>query len=101
MGVLVTSAILEGTLREDLVWRPLAVAVQVPLLIMLLWRRTHPLLSVAVAFGGIGLLDLARIIAGGETAITGEVGSVRRVTVDQLPSRTSDAQRDLFDEHVG
>lgn len=68
VGILATSAILEGILREDLVWRPLAVAVQVPLLIMLLWRRTHPLLSVAVAFGGIGLLDLARIIADEESA---------------------------------
>ena len=55
---------LEGVFREDLVWRPFAVAVQVPLIVMLLWRRTQPLLSVAIAFGGIGLLDTAALIAG-------------------------------------
>lgn len=68
VGVLVLLAILEGFLREDLVWRPVAVAVQVPLLIMLLWRRTHPLISVAVAFGGLGLLEIATTLAGRDSA---------------------------------
>lgn len=68
VGVLVLLAMLEGFLREDLVWRPVAIAVQVLLLIMLLWRRTHPLLSVAVAFGGLGLLELATTLAGRDSA---------------------------------
>lgn len=68
VGVLVALAVVEGFLRTDLVWRPISVAVQIPLLVMLLWRRTHPLLSLAVAFGGVGLLDLATIIAGQPSA---------------------------------
>jgi signal transduction histidine kinase len=68
VGLLVALAVVEGFLREDLVWRPFAVPVQIGLIAMLLWRRTHPLLSVAVAFGGIGLLDLATIVAGRESA---------------------------------
>jgi signal transduction histidine kinase len=68
VGVFVLLAILEGMLREELVWRPVAIAVQVPLLIMLLWRRTHPLFSVVVAFGGLGLLEIATTLAGRESA---------------------------------
>ena len=68
VGVLVPLAILEGMVREDVVWRPVAIAVQAPLLLMLLWRRTHPLISVTVAFGGLGLLELATTLAGRESA---------------------------------
>lgn len=67
VGALVGLALAEGILREDLVWRPLSVIIQLPLIVTLLWRRTHPLLSVAVAFGGIGLLDAAAITAGRES----------------------------------
>jgi signal transduction histidine kinase len=68
VGAFVLLAILEGFLRDELVWRPVAIAVQVPLLIMLLWRRTHPLLSVVVAFGGLGLLEIATTLAGRDSA---------------------------------
>lgn len=68
VGGLVGLALVEGLLRAGLVWRPLSVILQVSLIVMLLWRRTHPLLSVAVAFGGIGLLDAAAILAGRESA---------------------------------
>ena len=64
VGILVVLAVVEGFVRTDLVWRPWSVVVQLPLLVMLLWRRTHPLLSLAVAFGGVGLLDVASIVAG-------------------------------------
>jgi signal transduction histidine kinase len=68
VGALIAVAALEGFVRPDLVWRPFAVVVQIGLIAMLLWRRTHPLLSVAVAFGGVGLLELATIIAGRTSA---------------------------------
>lgn len=68
VGVFVLLAALEGFLRDELVWRPVAVAVQVPLLAMLLWRRSHPLVSVAVAFGGLGLLEIATTLAGRDSA---------------------------------
>ncbi|MEV7806105.1 histidine kinase [Microbispora sp. NPDC088329] len=49
-GVLVPLAILEGVLRPDLPWRPLAVAVTVGLVPTLLWRRTRPLAMLAICF---------------------------------------------------
>ena len=44
---------LEGILRDDLAWRPVAIVLGVALMFPLLWRRTHPLAAVAVAFGAI------------------------------------------------
>jgi signal transduction histidine kinase len=63
VGVLVPLAVLEGVLRPDLpnraVWFPVAVG----LVITLLWRRTRPLLVVAIAFAATGGITL---LSGGE-----------------------------------
>jgi hypothetical protein len=48
---LATGALLEALLRDDLVWRTSAVVIGVGLLLMAPWRRTRPLLVVAVVFG--------------------------------------------------
>ena len=40
-----------GLLREDVAWPPVTLTVGVVLALTLLWRRTHPLAAVAVAFG--------------------------------------------------
>jgi signal transduction histidine kinase len=63
-GVLAPAAVLEGVLRPDLPWRVLTVLVLVALLPTLLWRRSMPLLMVAIAFGATGLLPL---LTGGDT----------------------------------
>lgn len=63
-AVLIPVAIVEGWLREDLLWRPVAVAVGVALLLLLPWRRTRPLLTVAVVFGSLAVLDTASVLAG-------------------------------------
>ena len=65
VGVLVPTATLEGILRDDVAWRPVAVTLSVGLAFTMLWRRTHPLAVVVVAFGSVALLDLARLISGG------------------------------------
>jgi signal transduction histidine kinase len=57
LGVLVAVALVEGVLRPDLPWRPVSVAVTVGLLSTVLWRRTRPLLTVAIAIGGCGVLQ--------------------------------------------
>ncbi|WP_150251134.1 sensor histidine kinase [Nocardiopsis deserti] len=67
VGVLVPVAVLEGALRPDLPWRSVAVAVTVGLVPTLLWRRTRPLLMVAIAFGVTGL---APLLAGGQAPET-------------------------------
>jgi signal transduction histidine kinase len=51
VAVLVPTALLEGLLREDLSWPAVAVVLGVVAISTLLWRRTRPLLAVAVAFG--------------------------------------------------
>jgi len=66
VAVLVPAAILEGILREDLVWRGVALALGVALVITLLERRTHPLGAVAVAFGALGAVSVAALLGPGE-----------------------------------
>jgi signal transduction histidine kinase len=56
VAVLVPAIVLEGVLRPGLPLRPLAVAVTMGLVPALLWRRTRPLLMVALVFGVLALL---------------------------------------------
>ena len=51
LAVLLTWSVLEALLREDLAWRPVVLSVSVVVALALLWRRTHPLAAVVVAFG--------------------------------------------------
>jgi len=61
---LIPVAVLEGFLRDHLVWPAASVAVAIALLPTLLWRRTHPLGSVVVAFGLLTVVDLASLAVG-------------------------------------
>ncbi|MCU1354931.1 MAG: hypothetical protein JWM89_349 [Acidimicrobiales bacterium] len=61
---LVPVAVLEGVLNEDLVWRGFSVVVALALLPTLLWRRTHPLAAVVVAFGMLTIVDAASLAVG-------------------------------------
>lgn len=55
VGVLVVAAVIEGITRPDVPGRWLQVATVVVLAPTLLWRRTHPLVMVAVAFALSGV----------------------------------------------
>ena len=57
------TAVTEATLRDDLVWRPVALVLAVWLCALLMWRRTRPLAAVALGFGAIILLGLASLVA--------------------------------------
>lgn len=61
-GALMVTALLEGVLRDDVAWRPFATIVAVGLAPVLLWRRTHPLACVVVAFGAAMALGLASLL---------------------------------------
>jgi signal transduction histidine kinase len=63
VGVLVPVALLEGVVRPDMPWRALSVILTISLVPMLLWRRTRPLLMVAIAFG---ICALAGVLTSGE-----------------------------------
>lgn len=62
---LVASAIVEAVVRGDSVlWRPLAIALAVALAVTLLWRRTHPLTVVTIAFAAITVMNIAALVRG-------------------------------------
>ena len=69
VAVLVPLAVLEVILREDLVWRPVALVLGAAPVFTLLWRRTHPLVVVAVAFGAQTLADVATLFGADESAV--------------------------------
>jgi signal transduction histidine kinase len=64
VGALMVTALLEGSFREEVAWRPLVTIVAVGLAPVLLWRRTHPLACVVVGFGTGMALALASQLAG-------------------------------------
>src|SRR3712207_3458844 len=55
-------------LRRDLAPRPLLLLYVLAVVGPLLWRRTHPLVAVAVSFGTLTILDSARILTGSQGA---------------------------------
>lgn len=59
VGAIVPAALIEGALRPDLSWRSLSVAITLALVPTLLWRRTRPLLMVAIAFATTCVASLA------------------------------------------
>ena len=76
LGVLVVWSVLEALLREDLGWRPVALAVGVVVALTLLWRRTHPLAVVVAAFGVLTATDVARILAANENGLLWSISGV-------------------------
>ncbi len=69
VAVLAPTAVLEGIFRAEVVWRPVALVLGVALVFTLLWRRTKPLVVVAVAFGAVTALDIAGLLGGAEGPI--------------------------------
>src|SRR5215203_5312168 len=79
VAVLICWSMVEVVLRQDLaprpgrIWTGLAPS---PLLLLavlavlgpLLWRRTHPLVAVAVSFGTLTIVDIVRILTGSHGA---------------------------------
>ena len=61
VGVLVPAAVIEYFLRDDLIWGPVALLLALGLVPTLLWRRTHPLAMVFVAFGILTVLNVIAI----------------------------------------
>ena len=80
VGVLLVVALLEGLLRPDVVWRPMSLALTVITIVALLWRRTHPLPVVVVAFGSMLVVTVAGMLMG-----TASVGLYSAACVLLLP----------------
>lgn len=66
VAALVPTAVLEGVLREQVPWRPIAIVLTVGAICTLLWRRTHPLAVVAAVFGAVVVVDIVSLAGTGE-----------------------------------
>ncbi|MFD5794107.1 sensor histidine kinase [Streptomyces diastatochromogenes] len=77
--------VLEATLREDVVWRPVAVVFAVWLCVLPLWRRTRPLATVALAFAAMIALQVASLVASPREPVGLYTGLIVLVLVYALP----------------
>ncbi|MFI7544835.1 sensor histidine kinase [Actinoplanes sp. NPDC049599] len=85
LAVTLGGVVLEATLRDDVVWRPVAVVLGVWLAVLPLWRRTRPLAMITLAFGAIILLQVATVVAGPPEPVGLYSGMVVLVLVYALP----------------
>ena len=80
VAVFICWSVVEVVLRQDLaprpgrIWtglapRPLLLLYVLAVLGPLLWRRTHPLVAVVVAFGTLTIVDSVRILTGSQGAL--------------------------------
>lgn len=76
LAVLVAWSVVEAMLREDVASRPFVLVASLLVLAPLMWRRTHPLAAVVVAFGTLTVVDLARIVVGDESGLLMSIAGV-------------------------
>lgn len=76
VGAFAAAALVEGTLRPDLAWRPLVTVLALALAPALLWRRDHPLPAALVGWGVAGLLSVLQL-----TAHTDDLGLLSMMVV--------------------
>lgn len=69
VAVLVGWSAAEAVFRHDLAPRPLLLLAVLAVVGPLLWRRTHPLVAMAVSFGALTIIDIVRILTGSHGAL--------------------------------
>jgi signal transduction histidine kinase len=75
VAVLICWSVVEVVLRQDLAPRPLLLLAVLAVLGPLLWRRTHPLVAVAVSFGTLTIVDIVRILTGSQGTLPYSIGA--------------------------
>ena len=75
VAALVGWSVVEVVLRQDLAPRPLLLLAVLAVLGPLLWRRTHPLVAVAVSFGMLTIVDIVRILTGSQGALLNSISA--------------------------
>ncbi|HTE65196.1 MAG TPA: histidine kinase [Candidatus Binatia bacterium] len=75
VAVLICWSVVEVVLRQDLAPRPLLLLAVLAVLGPLLWRRTHPLVAVAVSFGTLTIVDIVRILTGWQGALLNSISA--------------------------
>jgi signal transduction histidine kinase len=66
VAVLICWSVAETVLRQDMAPLPLLLIAALAVVAPLPWRRTHPLVAVAVAFGLLTMVDIVRILSGSQ-----------------------------------
>ncbi len=72
---LICWCVLEGLLRDDMAPLPLVLVAALAVAGPLPWRRTHPLVAVAVAFGTVAVVDVVRVLTGSEGVLPSSVSA--------------------------
>ncbi len=75
VAVLICWSLAEAVLRQDLAPRPLLLLAVLAVLGPLLWRRTHPLVAVVVAFGTLTIVDVVRILTGSHGTLLSSISA--------------------------
>ena len=75
VAVLICWSLVEVVLRQNLAPRPLLLLAVLAVLGPLLWRRTHPLVAVAVSFGTLTIVDIVRILTGSQGTLLYSIGA--------------------------
>src|SRR6185312_10217066 len=75
VAVLIGWSVVEVVLRQDLAPRPLLLLAVLAVLGPLLWRRTHPLVAVAVSFGTLTIVDIVRILTGSQGVLLNSISA--------------------------
>ena len=73
--VLVVWSLMEVVLRQDLAPLPLLLLAVLAVLGPLPWRRTHPFLAVAIAFGTLTIVDVVRILTESPGALLNSISA--------------------------
>jgi signal transduction histidine kinase len=81
----VIAATLEAVLRDDVVWRPVALLFAVGVCFTTLWRRTHPLTMIVLAFGSAIAVTLASLVTDQPEPVGLNTGVIILVLVYALP----------------
>ena len=68
-------SVVEVVLRQDLAPRPLLLLAVLAVIGPLLWRRTHPLVAVAVSFGTLTIVDIVRILTGSQDVLPNSISA--------------------------
>ncbi|MCD0451717.1 histidine kinase [Actinocorallia sp. API 0066] len=80
VAVLICWSVLEAALREDMAPLPLLLVAVLAVVAPLPWRRTHPLVVSAVAFGTVTVVDLVRVLTGSQGTLPSSVAATLLIT---------------------
>ncbi|NUO61191.1 MAG: sensor histidine kinase [Hamadaea sp.] len=75
VAVLIGWSVLEAVFRDDMAPLPLQVIAALAVVAPLPWRRAHPLVVAAVAFGTVSVVDIARVLTGSQGALPSSVSA--------------------------